>query len=192
MTNEEMSLKTKQRLAEALKSALQKKKLSKVTVSELVAACDINRKTFYYHFEDIYALFKWMLEQEAIKVINQFDFIVDTEEALRFIIDYVDSNKHMINGAYDSVGPEEIKRFLYNDLISVFEGVIEQGESLHKIHLEAEFKRFLAAFYTEACAGLIIMWVKDQLNIDKEEVLQNLLFIFKNSMPAVMKATQDI
>lgn len=70
MTNEELSLKTQQCLAAALKNAMENKKLSKITISELCAACNVNRKTFYYHFQDIYALLKWMLEQEAIDVVK--------------------------------------------------------------------------------------------------------------------------
>ena len=34
---------------------MEKKPLSKITVSEIIADCGVNRKTFYYHFEDIYA-----------------------------------------------------------------------------------------------------------------------------------------
>lgn len=90
MTNEELSLRTKQMLADALKAAMKTKKLSKVTVSELISACNINRKTFYYHFQDIYALLKWTLEQEAIDVIKKFDLIVNTEEAIRFVMDYAE------------------------------------------------------------------------------------------------------
>ena len=47
MTNEELSFRTKQALAAALKTALERKKLSKITVSELAEACQVNRKTFY-------------------------------------------------------------------------------------------------------------------------------------------------
>ena len=68
MTNEELSLKTKQSLAAALKNTMKSKKLSKITVTELCTVCNVNRKTFYYHFQDVYALLKWMLEQEAIEV----------------------------------------------------------------------------------------------------------------------------
>ena len=46
------------------KKAMEKKTLSKITVSELIAECNVNRKTFYYHFDDIYALLKWTLEEE--------------------------------------------------------------------------------------------------------------------------------
>lgn len=106
-----MSLKTKRALVDALKHAMEHKKLSKITVSELITACNINRKTFYYHFHNIYELLKWMLEQEAIEVVKNFDLVVSTEEALRFVMDYVDNNRHIINGAFDAMGYEEIKRF---------------------------------------------------------------------------------
>ena len=111
MTNGEISLKTKQRFAEALKHSMERKPLSKISVTELADACYVNRKTFYYHFQDIYDLLKWTLEQEAIEVVKNFDLVVNTEEALRFVMDYVDKNKHIINGAFDSMGYEEIKRF---------------------------------------------------------------------------------
>lgn len=186
MTNEELSLKTKQSLAAALKNTMENKKLSKITVSELCTTCNVNRKTFYYHFQDIYALLKWMLEQEAIDVVKNFDFIVDTEEAFRFVMDYVDKNKHIINGAFDSMGYEEIKRFFYNDLYSVVYGAIEQGEKELRVKTELQFKEFLASFYTEATAGLLIEWTKNQIIQDREIVLQNLLAIFKTTLPSIL------
>lgn len=111
MTNEEMSLNTKKSLAAALKKAMENKKLSKITVSELITECNVNRKTFYYHFQNIYELLKWMMEEDALEVVKQFDMVVNTEEAFRFIMDYVEKNKHIINCAYDSMGHEELKRF---------------------------------------------------------------------------------
>ena len=186
MTNEEMSLKTKRALAEALKRAMERKRLSKITVSELISACNINRKTFYYHFQNVYDLLRWMLEQEAIEVVKNFDLVVDTEEALRFVMNYVDNNRHIINGVFDSMGYEEIKRFFYNDLFSVFYGAIEQGEEKLGVKVAPQFREFLATFYTEASAGLLIGWAKNRTEQDREVVLQNLLSIYKISIPAVL------
>ena len=92
MKHEEISMYTKKALSEALKEALKTKPFKKITVSELIEACNINRKTFYYHFEDIYALLVWTFEQEAINVVKHFDLMVDSEEALTFIMDYVEEN----------------------------------------------------------------------------------------------------
>lgn len=186
MTNKELSLKTKSSLAAALKSSLEKKPLSKITVTELVSACKINRKTFYYHFDDIYALFKWMLEQEALEVIKNFDLIVNAEEAIRFVMDYADKNKHILNGALDSAGNEEIKEFFYKDLFSVFCQTIERGAEELEVTLEPQFKHFLAAFYTEASSGLLLRWIQNRMTQDRETVLQDILSIYKISLPAIL------
>lgn len=101
-------------------------------------------------------------------------------------MDYVDKNKHIINGAFDSMGYEEIKRFFYNDLFSVVYGAIEQGEKQLKVRIEPQFKEFLTSFYTEAIAGLLIEWTKNRMTQDKEIVLQNLLAIFKITLPSIL------
>ncbi|MDL2318647.1 TetR/AcrR family transcriptional regulator [Eubacteriales bacterium OttesenSCG-928-A19] len=59
-------------------------------MSELISDCGVNRKTFYYHFENIYALLTWMLEQESIEIIWQFDWMVHYTDAVQFTIDYSD------------------------------------------------------------------------------------------------------
>lgn len=191
MTNSEISLKTKKALAAALKSAMEKKPLSKVTVSELIAACKVNRKTFYYHFQDIYDLLKWTLDEEAIDVVRKFDFVVNTEEAIRFVIGYVEENKHIINCAYDSMGHEEIKRFLYNDLFGVIRNVIDDSEKNLNLNLKETFKDFISAFFTEACAGMIIDYIKYRGKHDKETVIQNILLIFRVSIPGILKAEAE-
>lgn len=186
MTNEELSLKTKQSLAQALKQQMKHKQLSKITITELCDICQINRKTFYYHFEDIYDLLKWTLEQEAVEVVKNFDLVVNTEEALRFVMAYADENKDIINSALDSMGHEEIQRFFYNDLFNVIYGAIEEGEYDLKIVVDPQFKNFLAAFYTEASAGILIEWVKNRMKQDKETVIKSLLSIYAVSIPAVL------
>ncbi len=82
MKHEVTTLNTKKMLAASLKKYMEKKPLSKITVSEIIADCGVNRKTFYYHFQDIYGLMKWMLEEEAIEVVKQFDLLVDYREAI--------------------------------------------------------------------------------------------------------------
>lgn len=188
MTNAELSLKTKKSLAAALKKAMKTKKLSKITVSELVAECNINRKTFYYHFSDIYDLLKWMFEEEAIEVIKQFDMVVNTEEALRFIMDYVESNDHIINCAYDSLGHEELKRFFYTDIYDIMRNVIIVEAKRQSLNVDDNFMDFLASFYTEGLSGMLIYWIKNNLPQEKETVLQNMLLISRVTISQVLKA----
>ena len=180
------TLNTKKALAASLKKAMALKPLSKVTVSEIIADCDVNRKTFYYHFEDIYALLKWMLEQEAIEVVRQFDLLTDYKEAILFVMDYVEDNAHILNCAYDSMGRDEMKRFFYADFIGIIQTMVDGMEKELDVSAPTDCKDFLCNFYTEALAGALIEWVKDRSKYSREQVLTYLTMIARTSLPAVL------
>lgn len=90
MKHEVTSMYTKKALSESLKRFMQTKPFSKITVSEIIEDCGLNRKTFYYHFSDTRDLLKWTFEQEAIEVIKGFDLLIDYEDAILFVMDYLE------------------------------------------------------------------------------------------------------
>ena len=69
--NLSVSEQTKHALAVALKEAMAQKPLDKITIAELTSACNLRRQSFYYHFEDIYDLLRWLFENEAISLLRQ-------------------------------------------------------------------------------------------------------------------------
>ena len=97
MTHEETTLNTKKKLATSLKKFMTIKSLNKISVTDIIKDCNLNRKTFYYHFENIYDLLKWILEEEAIEVVKKFNMMIDYEEAILFVIDYIEKNSQHIS-----------------------------------------------------------------------------------------------
>ena len=188
MKHEVTTLNTKKMLAASLKKYMEKKPLSKITVSEIIADCGVNRKTFYYHFQDIYGLMKWMLEEEAIEVVKQFDLLVDYREAILFVMDYVKTNKHLLCCAYDSMGRDEMKRFFYADFIGITHSVIDDTERQLGLQAEENFKVFLAHFYTEAIAGLLIDELTGKEQHDPEKAVEYLSVVLKAALPATLKS----
>ena len=116
---------TKRMFAEALKRALKKKSLSKITVKELVAECGVNHKTFYYHFHDIYDLIHWMLDRETVDVVNNINLLTDYEDAIRYILAYTRQNNYILNCLFDSMGRQQFSAFFYGDFICLIRGVVD-------------------------------------------------------------------
>lgn len=187
MRHEITSANTKRAIAASLKKSMAQKPLSKITVSEIIADCGINRKTFYYHFEDIYALLRWILDEEAVEVFKRFDLLIEPEEAIAFVIDYVSENQHLLCCAYDSIGREEMKRFFYTDLIDVTRATINSVEAGLGITVDSQFKEMLASFNAEAMGGLLINYFKEGQQYDRDTMIRNLVFILKKSVPNVLK-----
>ena len=187
MKYEVTSLNTKKLFAEALKQIVVQKSFSKVTVSELIRVCNVNRKTFYYHFTDVYDLLKWTLEQEAIDVVKNFDLIIDYEEAILFVMDYVEKNDVFLNNIYYYVGRDELKRFFYADFIEITTSVIKKIEELTEITVPKEFETFLSCFYTEAIAGTLLEWIVNKEKHDKQQVINYIFLIFRTALPETIK-----
>lgn len=187
MKHEMSTLYTKRMLAATLKKKMEQKPLSKITVSEIITDCGVNRKTFYYHFADIYELLKWMLEQEAIDVVSQFDLLVDYADAMRFVIQYIGNNRHILNCAYDSMGRDEMKRFLYADFIKLISDIVDRVASGLQLDVDGAFKHFLSDFYTEALAGIIINLFRDNAPVPTEQLLCNVALTLREGIPAVLK-----
>lgn len=186
MKHEMASLNTKKALSASLKKFMEQKSLSKISVSEIVADCGVNRKTFYYHFEDIYALLKWTLEQETVEIVKNFDLLVNLEEALEFVTDYVDANQHILNCAYDSMGHDEMKRFFHADFYDLILSIIERFEKEKNLVVTEHYKQFVASFYTEALAGILIDYFQHKDKRNRDEVIQYTLQILKKSIPSIL------
>lgn len=193
MKHEITSMNTKKTLSASLKKLMEHKKLSKISVSEIVADCGVNRKTFYYHFEDIYALLKWTLEQETVEVLKNFDLRTNSKEAITFVADYVDKNKHILNCAYDSMGRDGMSRFFRSDFYGIILFIISQVESEKNAELPEDFKKYLVNFYTEALSGVLIDYFQN--NMDKksrDEMIEYTLFVLKKSIPNIIDSYDEM
>ena len=139
MKYEVTSLNTKKMFVSSLKKIMVTKPFSKITVSEIIRDCGVNRKTFYYHFTDIYDLLKWMFEEEAVEVVKQLDVSAGIEQAIAFALDYIEQNDHIINCAYDSIGREGMKNFLMNDFFMFAESFIDRMEKKEGVFLDKDY-----------------------------------------------------
>lgn len=61
---------TKYALAAALKELMAQKPIDRITIHDLTERCGIRRQTFYYHFEDVYDLLRWMFQAEAVALLT--------------------------------------------------------------------------------------------------------------------------
>lgn len=186
MKHEVTTLNTKKMLSASLKHCMEKKSLSKITVTDIVTDCGLNRKTFYYHFQDVPDLLKWTLEQETVDVVKQFDLLNELEEALRFAVRYIRENSHMINCAYDSIGRDELKRFLNHDFQSIVMSIVEQIERKENVHTDPDAKKIICNFYTEGMAGELVDLLKSRDAAQDEKSIRCISLVVRTSLEAAV------
>ncbi|MGN0261512.1 MAG: TetR family transcriptional regulator [Eggerthellaceae bacterium] len=179
---------TKLAFSQALKSAMATKPLSKITVSQLVRHCGVNRNTFYYHFEDIYDLLRWTLEQETVETMRRIDLLVSTREAFQFMVGYVRENRAMLASAYETLGYDTVKRFFRADFHAIVKGVFQQIDCRRGKSLPPQGMEFVCMFFEEALSGCMINAIIEPSCWTDEETVEYLTLIFNGSVAQLMSS----
>ena len=190
MTIRPTTLMTKKALAASLKKLMENRALDKISIREIVEDCGVNRKTFYYHFQNIYDLVNWMFEEEAIEVVKQYDLITNYEDAIRFSMDYIEENEHVCNSALDALGRDQLKKFFYNNFVGNMSAIVDQFSE--DMTIPQDYKDFLINFYTESFASLLIDWIRNRTHRDKEKYIKYIsLALFESIIPDLQRAHKE-
>ena len=164
-----MAPSTKLALANALKKQLQKKFLDDIRVKALVEDCEVNRQTFYYHFQDIYDLLRWFLEHETEETLRD---AAGWRDALLSVFQYVQDNHVMIYHIYRSDGRE----LMESQIRSIARAMAEENfrDSARELALSEEDRQFLIDFYMYAISGILLGWLSGEMREAPEDLVNRL------------------
>ena len=104
-------MKTEHALARALKEMMSNQPLDSISVMEISSKCGVSRKTFYYHYHDIYDLLTQVFLDEKIPGVNSCDNFVSLIE---IVYKYYVANEKFIDATLSSAGKDLFSEFIYN------------------------------------------------------------------------------
>lgn len=192
MRSEVNSYNTKMLLANTLKDLLEKKSFSKVTVTEIITLSKVNRNTFYYHFEDIYDLLRWLLEQEAINIVKDYDSKDEIDMAINFTLSYIEKNRSFLKNILFSVGEKDLRRFFSKDFREIIGNFIKIDEEELGIKIDDQYRNVLTMYLTEAIAGLLIESLNKKYEISNAKISSYIKTISTSSIKASLMAYKKI
>lgn len=179
---------TKIQMAQSLKKFIKDRPFSKITVQDIVADCNINRNTFYYHFENTYDLLSFVYEQEVKNIVDSFHMANATiPEAMDFVLDYIDKNIPLCTCAYESLGEQQLKIIFEKDLMVFVRATIDFLETQSPVKHTEDFKSFVGYSYTNLLSSQIIWYIRHTGELDKEIFRQCLQTFFTASLKSVME-----
>lgn len=156
----------KDTIAQAAKSLLMEKGVRKLTVKDIVEECSITRQAFYYHFEDIPALFRWMFERDTERNLLEARAQESGEARLhRFFVVAINALPYVKKGM-ESNYREELERLLVEYIQRLFEHVCDE-EGLYQDCTRIEVKLILR-YHSQAIIGILRSWTEaDTKNLDQ-------------------------
>ena len=152
-------MKTEHELALALKTMMAEVPLDEISVTALTKRCHINRKTFYYHFHDIFDLLTQIFLDESIPQISETR---DINQLMKVIFEYYTKNAKFIDATLNSAGKELVNEFVFNNCYTSFLRFIAALPDGKKLHIND--RKYIARYYSFAYANSIIYYLSTYKN----------------------------
>ena len=162
------SLTTKKAIGYTFKDLLKEKAFNKITVNDIASKCDINRQTFYYHFQDIRDLVEWICTFEVDSILNKNSNVEKWEDKFLLIFKIMEEEKIFVKNIYHSVSVEVLRNNLYRLVYPIiYSEIIEKSKGKN---LREEDKKFITNFYKYAFVSIVLDWI-DKGMIENPELI---------------------
>lgn len=170
--------------ADSLKRILRTRTLDHVTVTELVRECGTTRQAFYYHFDSIYDLLKWIYEDEADKLLANHKDLDTWQDGYNAILEWMRDNRRLVVNSCRSVNREYLENFLTKLLHPLLTDVIRslaRGSSVSEEDLT-----FITRFYTLALVSITLDWVGEGMSEDCHHFGERVELIMKDTFSSAI------
>lgn len=179
---------TKRALANALKDLMREQPFEKIGIRDICDRCDMNRKSFYYHFKDKYDLFNWCFDIEFIECVNlsqNQDGLGDRWELLERACAYFYENRDIYRNALKVRGQncfaEHLREFCFPIL----------QERIAKLTDAETADDFAVNFFTDAALCAIMRWLTDKNCMTAEEFTSRLKQVILSGATYIYEETNE-
>ncbi len=158
------SLTTKKAIAYTFKDLLKEKAFNKITINDIAEKCDINRQTFYYHFQDIRDLVEWICIEDIDELLSKKDEYETWEEKFLLVFSVMQEEKIFVENIYHSVSVEVLRKNLGRLVYPIiYNEIVEKSKGKN---LREEDKKFITDFYKYAFVSIVLEWIDQDMRED--------------------------
>ena len=169
------SMDTKRLIAESLKELSKDKNFDKISVGEIAAKSNVNRQTFYYHFQDKYDLLKWIYKEDYFRPNIEGITMENWDECLVKILTSVQKDRAFAINTIRHT-EEDIREWFLADTEDMFGAAIQFLKAQPALdnrevrRMDEVEQQFIARFFAYGVCGMVIEWIEKGMQ-DTPEVV---------------------
>lgn len=174
-----MTPSTRERLLQAFLELGKEKPYEKITITEIVEKAGITRKTFYYYFEDIFALGEAAMEKFLEPVFKESMEIAEPKKSLKHFLKCLIRESNTIERAMHSPYHLYLMQIMLRKLKLYLERILDEKGVLDQM-TRGEAEMYIRVL-THTIAGL---GIEGSIKTDEEvdRMMEQLFSLFKISL----------
>ena len=171
---------------------LEERSFNSITISMLADRCEINRNTFYYHYDDVYSLVKEILSDEIKRVDQEFNSTASWEKSLISASSFFLDNKTAAQNLFRSIDKKDTDLYLYKICESVMTMYVENECLTKNIKAKEEDKTLVIDFYRAALVGLLEKWILDGMEKSPDDFINRLGKLFDGNIERSLRISEKL
>lgn len=177
-------MKTEHQFAAVLKKMMESMPLDEISVTTLSKKCEVSRKTFYYHFRDVYDLLTLVYLDE--KITANLDSIRSNKGLLEVIFKYYSKNSKFIDATLESAGKDLFNEFIFNFCYQVImTNFLSDDETIRLLNTNQ--RKNIARFYSFAYSNTISYYLSTHKTKSYEEMASCFSFLGDDAFQKAVK-----
>ncbi len=165
---------------------LHTKPFDKITVRDVVEACEINRNTFYYHYSDIYDLLEEIFKKKIFEMIDAHKNGTPWLTAFMKVMHEAYEHKKMIYNICSSRSYEYLENYMYRACNQIIVDIVKGLAA--DMNVPDEDIEFIASFYEYGFVGVISEWFKTGMREDPLELASKIWLVVDNMRYALKRS----
>lgn len=181
---------TKNLIKQEFIKLLNKKSLHNITVTEIAKQCKIERKTFYYHYENLPQLVKEIFDEELEDVIEEFNETLSWEESFISATKFILENKKVVKHMYESDYKVELEKYIFSlsgEIMKKYVERVAKDTNAQEIDI-----KLIAFFYQCALSSSLIQWVATDMKTDPKLVTRRLGKLMDGNILESLKRSEKL
>lgn len=181
---------TKNLIKQEFIKLLNKKSLHNITVTEIAKQCKIERKTFYYHYENLPQLVKEIFDEELEDVIEEFNETLSWEESFISATKFILENKKVVKHMYESDYKVELEKYIFSlsgEIMKKYVERVAKDTNAQEIDI-----KLIAFFYQCALSSSLIQWVATDMKTDPKIVTRRLGDLMDGNILESLKRSEKL
>lgn len=182
-----MALYTKKLIMAAFQEMLEEMPFDKITVLALVRRAGVSPNTFYYNYQDIYALLDaWFQDKLAAFIPDGEEF--DWKATTKAILHQCKAHAAMIYHVFDGLSRDRLERYIFSLTDDPFLRIVEEAAA--GTDLPEERCRSVAAFCRYAYIGFVMQFFWNHMENDIDTSVDRLGSLFETFLASTVRSSE--
>lgn len=175
-------------IQEAFLKLLAEQPFDKITVAQLVEECQITRRTFYYHYSDLYELLDTILRRETERALDEFKATGSWEECMITASRFAREHKRAVYHIYTSSHRLELEKRVDRVSGEMMRNYVEA--QARGLRVREQDKKLVCDLYRFGITDIFYEWLENGMKEDLEDQIRRLSLLFTGNIRASLSRVQ--